>query len=108
MVVSPCTFPFGYGNVFPEDSLDNLLTAIASTTAATSIYCGTPPDAVTVALSALSKNNFYSFLDKTTNVGIKSSKFLTKFISDHTAALCNSILVTKRKCPRGSINGSPH
>ena len=99
MVVFPCAFPFDYGSRFLEVSLDNLFPALASTTPATSIAYRIPPAGVCIALSALAKNNFKSFLDQTTQIGMKVVKFTTKFLEDYDTSICDTMCVTEKEMP---------
>lgn len=75
----PCTFHIGYGSAFPAGSISNIVTALAATTQELSIACGTPPEGVLIALLALTKNNYASFLDEDNSLGV--GKLTTKTLS---------------------------
>ena len=73
--------------------MNDFFSALASTTPASSVACGTPPAGVSAALVALAKNGLNSFLDKITQIGMKLVEFQKVFLEELGTSIWDTMCV---------------
>lgn len=94
MVAFPCALAVrNYVGALLESSFSNLAIALTATIVVLTTTGSTPPKVVEVALTALEKNNYASFLDVNKSLGVKKNKLSSAFIKRTKEYLMNNMFV---------------